>query len=198
MVSKIFIITGTSGAGKDSVIEKIKDKNLEFEWVKTTVSRPMREGESQGNPYYFVTPEEFQNKINRGEMIEHALVYGKYYGGEKEEIERCLATKKPVIWKVDIQGVPTIKKHYPDAVCIFISAPSFEALEKRIRGRAKDDEETIRKRMKAAKEEMKDANINPLYDHVVVNEEDRLAETAGKVTKIIQESFKEPRNTGCA
>ena len=62
MVSKIFIITGTSGAGKDSVIEKIKDKNLEFEWVKTTVSRPMREGESQGNPYYFVTPEEFQNK----------------------------------------------------------------------------------------------------------------------------------------
>lgn len=198
MISKIFIITGTSGAGKDSVIEKIKGKNLEFEWVKTTVSRSMREGESEENPYYFVTSEKFKEKIGRGEMIEYALVYGKYYGGEKKEIERCLATKKPVIWKVDIQGVPTIKKHYPDAICIFISAPSFEALEKRIRGRGKDSEETIQKRMKTAKEEMRDASTNPLYDHVVVNEEGRLDETAEKVTGIIKESFRRRPNATCS
>jgi guanylate kinase len=186
MTSKIFIITGTSGAGKDSVIEKIKEKNLEFEWVKTTVSRPMREGESEGNPYYFVTPAQFKEKIEKGEMIEYALVYGNYYGCEKKEIERCLATGKPVIWKVDIQGVPIIKKHYPDSVCVFISAPSFEVLEKRIRGRGKDDEETIQKRMKTAKTEMKDANENPLYDFVVVNEENRLDETVEKVVEIIK------------
>ena len=197
MVSKIFIITGTSGAGKDSVIEKIKEKGFDFEQVKTTVSRPMREGESEGKPYYFVTPEEFKKKINNRELVEYALVYGKYYGAERKEIERCLKTGKPVIWKVDIQGVPTIKKNYPDSVCLFISAPSFETLEKRIRGRAKDNKETIQKRMKIAKEEMQDANVNPLYDHVVINEEDQLEKTVDKVIGIIKESFKKPPNATC-
>ncbi len=186
MRSRIFIITGTSGSGKDSVIKEIKARGLDFTQVKTTVSRPKREGESEGNPYYFVSSEKFKEKIKRGEMIEYALVYGKYYGAEKKEIERCLATNKPVIWKVDIQGVPVIKQKYPNSICLFISAPNFEILEKRLRGRGKDSEEVIQKRLKTAKEEMKDAEQNPIYDHIIINEEGKLDQTANRVVSIIK------------
>jgi guanylate kinase len=188
MSSKIFIITGTSGVGKDSVIEGLKKSSFDFEWVKTTVSRPPREGESEGNPYYFVSPETFQKKIDQDEMIEYAKVYGNYYGAEKREIERCFESGKPVIWKVDIQGVPVIKKRYPDSVCIFLSAPNFEILEKRIRSRGKDDEKTIQKRMQKAKIEMGGAENNSLYDYIVVNEEGKLQKTIGKVSEIIRKN----------
>jgi len=187
MASKIFIITGTSGAGKDSVIEGLKKIGFAFEWVKTTVSRPMRKGESEGSPYYFVTPAEFQKKIENDELIEYAKVYGNYYGAEKKEIERCLSAEKPILWKVDIQGVPVIKKNYSDSICIFISAPNFEIIEKRIRGRGKDNEEIIQKRLGTARHEMEDAKNNPLYDFIVVNEQGKLEETVKKIADIIRE-----------
>jgi len=186
MKSKIFIITGTSGAGKDSVINKIKEKGLDFVWAKTTTSRPKREGESEGNPYHFVAPEEFQNKIKRGEMIEYADVYGIYYGMERKNIEKFLNTGKPIVVRIDIQGVPTYKKLFPDSVCIFIAAPSFEILEKRIRQRGKDSEEAIQKRMRAARNEMEDAKSNPLYDFIIVNEENKLQKTAEIVVRILE------------
>ncbi len=197
MVSKIFIITGTSGAGKDSVIEKLKEKGVDFTWAITTTCRKPRKGETQGNPYFFTDKDAFEKKIENGEMVEYAKVYDIYYGMEKKNIEESLKKKRPVIVRVDIQGVPIYKQKFPDSVCIFISAPSFETLEKRIRGRGKDSEEIIRKRMETAKEEMQDANTNPLYDYVIVNEENRLDETVEKVIEIIKESFKKQQNVGC-
>jgi guanylate kinase len=186
MDSKIFIITGTSGAGKDSVIEKIKEKGFDFVWAKTTTSRPQREGETEGNPYHFVSPEEFQEKIKNDEMIEYAEVYGMYYGMERKNIEQLLKTGKPVIVRIDIQGVPIYKKTYPDSVCVFISAPSYEILEKRIRSRGKDNEDAIQKRMQVARDEMRDSKSNPLYDYVIVNEENRLEETSEKIIAILK------------
>jgi len=87
---------------------------------------------------------------------------------------------------VDIQGVPVIKQKYPNSICLFISAPNFEILEKRLRGRGKDSEEVIQKRLKTAKEEMKDAEQNPIYDHIIINEEGKLDQTANRVVSIIK------------
>jgi guanylate kinase len=186
MSSKIFIITGTSGAGKDSVIKKVEEKGLDFIWAKTTTSRPKRDGESEGTPYYFVSPEQFQEKIKDDEMVEHAEVYGTYYGMEKKNIEKFFGMEKPVIVRVDVQGVATYKKTFPDSICIFIAAPNFEILERRIRERGQDSEENIQIRMAKAREEMKGVDTNPLYDFVVVNEEGKLDETAEKVSEIIK------------
>jgi guanylate kinase len=186
MSSKIFIVTGTSGAGKDSVIEKLEEQGLDFVWAKTTTTRPRREGETEGNPYHFVTPEKFQEKIKQQELIEYAEVYGTYYGMERKNIEKYLKSGKTTIVRIDIQGVPTYKKAYPNSVCIFISAPSFDELEERIRTRGKDSEEAIQKRMAVAREEMSDIGTNPLYDFVVVNEKGKLGEAAEKVADIIR------------
>jgi guanylate kinase len=188
MSSKIFIVTGTSGAGKDSVIEKLREQGLDFVWAKTTTTRPKREGEAEGNPYYFVSTEEFQEKIKRQELIEYAEVYGTYYGMERKNIEKYLNSGKTTIVRIDIQGVPTYKKDYPDSVCIFISAPNFEELERRIRNRGKDSEEAIQKRMAVARQEMADVDTNPLYDFVIINQKGKLEETAEKVAKIIRKN----------
>jgi len=186
MTSKLFIVTGTSGAGKDSVIEGLEKSGLDFVWAKTTTSRSKREGESEGNPYHFVSPEEFQEKIKKDEMLEYANVYGTYYGMEKKNIIDPMNSNKPVFVRIDIQGVPTYKKEYPNSICIFVSAPSFEILEKRIRDRGQDNEKAIQRRMKTAKSEMENAKTSSLYDYIIVNEEGKLDETIAKAAEIIK------------
>jgi len=183
-MAKLFIISGLSGAGKDSVINELKKKGVDFEWMITTTTRSMRPGESEGNPYHFVSLEQFKKMINQGEFIEYAQVYDYYYGLEKKRLNEALKRGRPVIIRVDAQGAATYKKLYPEAKIIFlIPPPSLEILAERLRQRGQDSEEVIERRLAEAKNELKTLHQ---WDFIVVNEEGKLNETTRRVEEIIK------------
>jgi guanylate kinase len=183
----IFIISGPSGAGEDSVIEGLK-KILPIERVITTTTRLTREGESQGNPYYFISKEDFEKKIRNDELAEYAQEYnGNFYGVEKKELERPINPEKVRIWKIEYKGVITAKKKFPKIKSIYIAAPSLEILKKRIKKRNSNiSEEYLEERMRYTEEWMKHENI---YDFKVVNKEGKLNETIEKVAEIIRKNL---------
>lgn len=181
-MGKLFVVTGPSGAGKDSVIAKARDLGLEFASITTTSTRPMRPGEAEGHPYYFVSTEEFEQKIAHGEMIEYAEVYGNYYGSTRSEVERALKHHPVVLVKVDPQGARTFKEMIPEAHTIFIQPPSFEALEHRLVHRASDAPEVIAKRLDTARKELEHLEQ---WHTVIVNEEGKLEEAARQLIAVI-------------
>jgi guanylate kinase len=183
--TNLFIISGPSGAGEDSIIEGLR-KCFVIEKVITTTTREMRPGESQGNPYYFISKEDFQEGINHGNFIEWAEEYnGNFYGTTKIELERVLSSGKMGIWKIDYHGVINAKKKNPEITAIFITVPSLDVLENRIRRRDNVTSKYVKERMEYTREWMKHADI---YDYTVVNEEGKLEEAIQKTAKIIREN----------
>lgn len=179
----VFVVTGPSGAGKDSVIDRVREMGLDFGSVTTTSTRPMRPGESEGNPYYFLSRDEFEQKVANGEMIEWAEVYDNFYGCTREEVDRVRRKHEVVIIKVDPQGARTYMDMIEDAKTIFIKPPSIEFLEKRLNKRATDAPDVIANRLKVAEEELQ--NLDQ-WDFVVVNEEDMLDAAAQEVIDIMK------------
>lgn len=184
-MGKLFVITGPSGAGKDSVIYKSKDLGLKFAQVITTSTRESRNGESEGHPYYFIKREQFEEKVKAGELIEWAEVYGNLYGSTKEEVDNKLKDNAVVIVKVDPQGARTYKKMIPNCTTIFIMPPSYEYLEKRLVNRETDSKEVIKQRLITAKRELE--NLLD-WDYLVVNEEGKLKDAAAEIIEIIEKS----------
>lgn len=184
--NNIFIISGPSGAGEDSIIEGLK-KYFSVERVITTSTRTMRPGESQGNPYYFISREEFIKRRDNGEFLEWAEQYnGNLYGVTKEEIERVKNSGKVGIWKIDYKGVISAKKIFPEIKSIFITVPSLDILESRIRRRDGISEEYIKERMEYTNEWMQHKDI---CDYTVVNKEGKLDEAIQKTAEIIKNSY---------
>lgn len=183
-LGKFIVITGPSGAGKDSVIERAREMGLDFAMAITTTTRSMRPGEAEGNPYYFVSEDHFQEMVDHGEMIEWAHVYGNNYGCTKAEVERARKENDVVIVRVDIQGARTYKEMVPDAITVFIEPRDYSVLERRLRERNTDTEEVIAQRMKIAHEEMKDLNQ---WDYRLLNEDDCLDATVQKLIEIANE-----------
>lgn len=181
-MGKLFVVTGPSGAGKDSVIAKARDLGLEFATITTTSTRPMRPGEAEGNPYYFVSKEEFEHKIANGDMIEWAEVYGNCYGSTRSEVEHVLKQNDVVIVKVDPQGARTFQEMVPEATTIFIQPPSFEALEHRLVHRASDAPDVIARRLDTARKELEHLEI---WKAVIVNQEGKLEEAARTLMAIV-------------
>jgi guanylate kinase len=184
-VTNLFIISGPSGAGEDSVIEGLK-KIFPIERVITTSTRAMREGESQGNPYYFISAEEFKNKIAEDGFFEYAQEYNNnYYGVTHEEIKRVMACGKIGIWKIEYKGVISAKKLLPDIIAILINAP-LDVTEQRIRARDRISEKHIQERLEYTKEWLKHKDI---YDYEVTNEQGKLNETIEKTANIIKKNI---------
>lgn len=186
---QLFILSGPSGAGEDSVIEGLK-KYLPIERVITSTTRAPRAGESQGNPYYFLTHEEFQLGIEKGDFIEYAQEYNNnFYGVTKLEIERVQNSGNVGIWKIEWKGVITAKKRYPGICAIFLMTENLEILERRIRRRDKNiSDEYVCERMEYTKEWLTHQDI---YDYTVINKENRLQETIQEIYGIIQKQFKQ-------
>lgn len=184
---KIFIISGPSGAGEDSVIRGLQQRTR-FKRVITTVTRKKRPGEKQGKPYYFISKEKFKKMIKNQEFIEWAKVYGDFRGCTKKEIQRIKKFNQPILWKVDWQGVKTIKKIMPEVVSIFIAPPSYQILEKRLIKRKKDTLKTIKKRKKFTLEWLKHSNV---YDYIIINQENQLKKTINQIEKIIKKHLKD-------
>jgi len=181
--SNIFIISGQSGAGEDSIINGLENI-FSIERIVTTTTRAMRAGESQGNPYYFISQNEFEKRLADDDLAEHARQYnGNLYGVTREELERVQNSGKIGIWKIEYKGVMTVKKEYPEVIAIFINAPSLEILENRIRRRDNVTDEYIKERMEYTKEWLKHTDI---YDYTVINEEGKLDKAIQQVADIIK------------
>lgn len=185
--SNIFIISGPSSAGEDSIIEGLK-KYFPIERIITTSTRTMRPGEAQSDPYWFATKERFIKRRDNGGFVEWAEQYnGNLYGVTKEEIERVKNSGKVGIWKIDWKGVITAKKLYPEIPAIFITVSDLKILEDRIRRRDNVSEEYVQERMEYTKEWMKHKDI---YDYEVYNEEGKLDEAIEKVVEIIRKHIR--------
>jgi guanylate kinase len=186
-MSNIFIISGPSGAGEDSIITGL-EKYFPIERVVTTTTRPMRVGESQGKPYYFISKEDFQKSIQENKLAEYAEEYnGNLYGVTNEELQRVEKSEKIGIWKIEYKGVITAKQKFSEIRSIFIAPPSLETLRERIMRRDPNvSEDYLRERMDYTEEWMKHEDI---YDHKVVNEEGKLDEATEKVAEIIKSNL---------
>jgi guanylate kinase len=178
----LVVISGPSGVGKDAVLAVLKSRGRPYHFAVTATTRPRRGAEMDSRDYYFLTPERFEQMAAAGELLEHALVYGHRYGVPKGPVRQALTDGRDVLMRTDIQGVASIKGAVPQAVTIFLAPASLADLEERLRRRATDSEETLRRRLAAAQREMDAAGH---FDHIVVNAEDRLEEAADQVERII-------------
>ncbi len=180
----IFIISGAAGSGKDSVIDGLQ-KRLPLERIITSTTRKARPLESEGNPYYFLSREKFEQGIAKGQFVEYsANENNELYGVTTSELNRIVNKNHIAIWRVDWKGVIAIKKLYPEIKAFYISAP-LEILEARLRSRDKGKEESyFQDRMKYTREWLNHLDI---YDYQVENEEGKLDQTIERVFQIITE-----------
>ena len=171
MKKGVFIFSAPSGSGKTTILkpilERMKDK---FSFSISATTRPAREGEKDGVDYYFITPEKMREHIEKGDFIEWEEVYqGKYYGTFKSELDRIWNQGKFVIFDIDVKGGVNIKKILQQQACsIFIMPPSIEELEKRLRNRNTESEETLKERLSRAKMEI---SLSENFDYVVCNDD---------------------------
>ena len=178
---ELIIISGTTCAGKGTVVKKLVEKNPNLKVSISYTSREKRDGEIEGKDYYFVSSEEFERKIQDGDFLEYAKVqYGKYYGTSKKEVHDLLEQGFDVILEIDVQGAQQIKEMFPQTILIFIMAPSMSEVKRRIKARGKETKEQILERFKVAYNEL---NEIPKYNYVVVN--DNLEEAVSKVEAIL-------------
>jgi guanylate kinase len=178
----LVVISGPSGVGKDMAINRMKELGYPFYFVVTATTRPQRLNETHGVDYFFVSMSEFAEKIEEGELLEYAVVYGDYKGIPKEQVRKALASGQDVIMRIDVQGAETIRRLVPEAVLIFLSAESEEALVRRLRQRKTEPEDQLKMRIATARQELKRLE---LFDYVVINAEDQLDATCEKIAAII-------------
>lgn len=167
-MSRVFIISAPSGSGKSTLVKNLmaRDPNLLFSVSYTT--RAPRGRERDGEQYRFVTRDAFEQMIAQGGFLEHAEVFGNYYGTHREVVDQGEAEGRDVILDIDVQGARQLREKIPAAVSVFILAPSREELAKRLRARSEDSEETIARRLAGAAREIEDY---AQYDYVLVNED---------------------------
>ena len=165
----LIIISGTTCAGKGTVIKKLLANHNDIVLSTSYTSRPKRESEIDGVDYYFVSKEEFERKIENGDFLEYAQVqYGAYYGTPKKEVLELLDSGKDVILEIDVQGAKQIKELYPETILIFIMAPSMREVKRRIMMRGDENIDQIISRFKVAYNEINQIND---YNYVVVNDD---------------------------
>jgi len=188
----LIVISGPAGVGKDSLIQRLKERGYELHFVVTATDRSPRPGEVHGVDYFFLTTEEFLRMEQEGELLEHAIVYGQHKGIPKQHVREALASGKDVIMRIDVQGAATIRRLVPEAVLIFLTASSDEELRQRLRDRGGDSPEQLQTRFATAREEM---GRLPEFDYVVVNRNGELDRAVDDVIAIIQAEHRrvEPR-----
>lgn len=183
--AKLFVISAPSGGGKTSIVKAILEKHPEFLFSISATTRAMRAGEIDGKDYFFLRKEDFETKIQQGELVEYEQLYNNYYGTLKRETDRALHNGKSMLFDVDVKGGLSIKKVCGEqAVLIFIAPPSVEALEARLRNRKTEDEEKIQKRVARFPVELE---IGKQFDYTVVN--DVLTQAIDDVLKIIEHTL---------
>lgn len=167
MRGKLFVISGSSGVGKGTVISEFLKKHGNFKLSISCTTRAKREGEIDGVNYFYLTQNEFEQCINNDEFLEWAEFSGNKYGTKKEFVLNSLSKGENLILEIDTKGALNVKKIMPDATLIFIAPPSFEELEHRLRGRHTETEEAIQKRLASIKLEIENSEF---FDYKVIND----------------------------
>jgi len=178
----LVVISGPSGAGKDATVKHMEQLGYPFHFVVTATTRPKRPGEVDGVDYHFVSEKEFAEMLERGELLEHAIVYDQYKGIPKKQVQEALESGKDVIMRLDVQGAATIRRLVPEAVLIFLTASSEEELIRRLKKRKTETPEGLKRRIATAREEMKRLDE---FDYVVVNRDGHLDDTVKTIAAII-------------
>ncbi len=163
----LFVVVAPSGAGKTSLVDALLKAEPNVRLSMSYTTRPPREGEKDGVDYFFVGREKFERMIAAGEFLEHANVYGNYYGTSRAWIDRELGGDHDVLLEIDWQGAQQIRRIFPHMVGIFILPPSLGELRKRLKSRGKDSPETIEKRMASARDEISHVLE---FEYIIVNE----------------------------
>jgi guanylate kinase len=166
-MGKLFVISGSSGVGKGTVIKEFLKHNPDFKLSVSCTTRAPREGEKHGENYFFLSKEEFKSCVEKGEFLEWAEFSGNMYGTKRPYVDEKLALGKNLILEIDTKGALNVKKIMPEATLIFILPPSFEELEARLRGRHTETEEAIQKRLESTRLEMENSKQ---FDYQVVND----------------------------
>ena len=178
----LIVISGPSGAGKDTVVKKLLETNSNIELSVSMTTRAPRKGEKEGVDYYYVSNEEFQKQIDNGNLLEYANVFGSnYYGTPKDKVLNNIKKGKDVILVIDIQGAIQVKEAMPESIFIFIMPPSMKELKKRLIERDTESSEKILERFKTAYKEINEATK---YNYVVIN--DQVEKAARKIECILE------------
>lgn len=178
----LIVISGPSGVGKDSVVQRMKDRGFPFHFVVTATTREKRANETHGVDYFFLSKDEFAHMIEEDELIEYAIVYGDYKGIPKEQVRNAFASGKDVVMRIDVQGAESVRKLAPEALLIFITCESEEELERRLRERKTESPDSLSLRIATARKELQRLEA---FDYVIVNHDFHLDDTVDKVRAII-------------
>jgi guanylate kinase len=178
---RVFVITGPSGVGKGTLIRGLLARAPELGLSVSATTRAPRPGEEEGVDYHFMTPDEFNARVEAGEFVEHAEYSGNRYGTLRSELEKRLKDGAGVVLEIEVQGARQVRAAMPDAVAVFIAPPSLEALRARLVGRGTDSPEEVDARLQTAERELE---AQPEFAHVVVN--DRLEEATDELVSIVR------------
>jgi guanylate kinase len=180
-MSIVFIISAPSGSGKSTLVRRLLAGVPDLRFSISCTTRPPRGAERPGEDYHFISREQFDEMRLRGEFLEHADVFGNWYGTHQNELEEARVEGKDLLLDIDVQGAGQLKRKIPDAVTIFVLAPSREELEQRLRLRSEDSEAVIQRRLRGAAEEIQQYR---LYDYVLVNRDvDRSVDILASIVK---------------
>jgi guanylate kinase len=179
----LIILSGPSGVGKDTILQRMQERELPFHFVVTATTRPIRNNEVNGKDYFFVSHDEFAQMIEQDELLEYAIVYNDYKGIPKQQVRKALASGKDVVMRIDVQGAATIRKLAPEALLIFLTTASEEELINRLQSRKTETPEGLNLRIATARQELKRIDE---FDYVLVNPDFQLDETVDILTAIIR------------
>jgi guanylate kinase len=183
-VARVFVITGPSGVGKGTLIRGLMERLPELELSVSATTRGPRPGEADGVDYHFLTPEEFDRRVEQGDFVEHADYAGRRYGTLRSELDRRVGSGVPVVLEIEVQGARQVRETMPEAVQVFIAPPSLDALRTRLVGRGTDGSEEVARRLAVAEQEL---TAQPEFGHVVVN--DRLEDALERLVEIVRTSL---------
>jgi guanylate kinase len=185
-MGKVFVITGPSGVGKGTLIRGLMERLPQLELSVSATTRAPRPGESDGTDYHFLSPEEFADRIQGGDFVEHADYAGRRYGTLRSELEGRVGVGVPVVLEIEVQGARQVRAAMPEAVQVFIAPPSLAALRTRLVGRGTDDPDEVERRLGVAERELE---ARAEFAHVVVN--DRLEDALDELVEIVTGNLSE-------